>query len=340
MGAILGMAMSYSIEVENFSSLEKPWQELLPACATKNIFLTPQWQKAWWQEFGGGKELLLLSLRRDGELVAIAPLMRQGEMISFIGDNDVCDYMDFIVCQGRQRASLALILDYLEFINWHSLDLHSLLPSSIAFSYFTPLARERGHLVEITREDVSPQVILPKSWEEYLSHLARKDRHELRRKLRRLSRVKSAHYYTVEDRERLSQDLEDFFRLFKLSDGEKGEFMTSQMRGFFKAMASSLAEKGYLRLSFLELDGVRAASAICFDYENELYLYNSGYDPAYASLAVGLLLKVFCLREGILKGRRRFDFLRGAEGYKYDLGGHDVPIYRCLILRESNDARC
>jgi CelD/BcsL family acetyltransferase involved in cellulose biosynthesis len=98
-------------------------------------------------------------------------------------------------------------------------------------------------------------------------------------------------------------------------------------------MAYYLAEEGNIRLSFLDVGGVRVASTICFDYEHEFYLYNSGYNPEYASFSVGLILKVFCLRDGIFESKKRFDFLRGAEPYKYDLGGHDIPISRCVIRR-------
>ena len=326
-------AMGYSIMVESFASLEKSWQELLAACTTNHIFLTPQWQGAWWQAFGSGSQLLLLSVQRDTELMGIVPLMRQEEKISFIGSSDVCDYMDLIARRGQEVAIFSQLLDYLEPMDWNSIDLQSLLPHSLALSHFAPLAQQRGYLVEITREDVSPQLFLPSSWEKYLSQLKRKDRHELKRKLRRLDQVKSTRFYTIAEKGQLRQELAGFFELFKLSGGEKAGFMTDQRRDFFEAMSHSLAEEGYIRLSFLEVGGILVASALCFDYENELYLYNSGYDPAYASLSVGLLLKVFCLKEGILEGKRRFDFLRGAEPYKYDLGGQDVPIYRCVISR-------
>jgi len=325
--------MEYSIVLESFASLETAWDELLSASTNSHIFLTPQWQTAWWQAFGNGNQLLLLSIRRNAELVGIAPLRRQQERISFIGSSDVCDYMDFVARQGQEVAIFSQLLDYLEPMDWNSIDLESLLPHSLALSHFAPLAQQRGYLVEVTKEDVSPQLVLPSSWEEYLSQLKRKDRHELRRKLRRLDQTKSTRFYTITEKRQLYQDLADFFRLFELSVGEKAGFMTDQMRGFFEAMANSLAEKGYMKLSFLEMGGIRVASVICFDYENDLYLYNSGYDPAYASLSVGLLLKVFCLREGIVEGKRRFDFLRGAEPYKYDLGAQDVPIYRCVISR-------
>jgi CelD/BcsL family acetyltransferase involved in cellulose biosynthesis len=208
-----------------------------------------------------------------------------------------------------------------------------LLPHSLALSHFAPLAQQRGYLVDIAKEDVSPHIVLPSSWENYLSQLKRKDRHELRRKLRRLDGVKCTRFHTVTERGLLHQNLTGFFDLFKLSSTEKAGFMTEQMRGFFEAIVHALAEEGYIRISFLEVDGQPVASSFCFDCWDHFHLYNSGFDPAHASLSVGLLCKAFCIREAILGGKKRFDFLRGAEPYKYHLGGQDVPIYRCVISR-------
>ena len=94
-----------------------------------------------------------------------------------------------------------------------------------------------------------------------------------------------------------------------------------------------MAEIGLLRFGILELNTVPTAIVMCFDYHDCVYLYNSGYDPAYSWLSVGLLLKAFCIKEAIALGKRRFDFLRGAEPYKYDLGGKDLPVYMCLVQR-------
>ncbi|MFQ5826897.1 MAG: GNAT family N-acetyltransferase, partial [Dehalococcoidia bacterium] len=196
-----------------------------------------------------------------------------------------------------------------------------------------PLARERGYRVEVTQMDTCPQLELPPTWEEYLSRLSARHRHEVRRKLRRLDQGGPALYYAVDGQGGLRQDMDDFIRLFKISRSDKEEFMAPEMVGFFQTMAHSMAEGGYLKLFFLEMEGVRVATALCFDYGDARYLYNSGFDPQYAFFSVGLLLKVLCLKEGIEGKKKRFDFLRGAEAYKYDLGGQDVPIYRCLIQR-------
>jgi CelD/BcsL family acetyltransferase involved in cellulose biosynthesis len=331
--------MDYTISEESFTSLEQSWWQILPYCTSNHVFFTPQWQRAWWQVFGSESQLRLLSVRQGTETVAVIPLRQDEGRITFIGGSDVCDYMDFIVRRGQEAAVFSRLVDYLENVRWDSIELESLLPDSLALGQLALFFRQMGYPVEVTSEDVSPELILPSSWEDYLSLLKRKDRQELGRKQRRLDRANSVRFYTVTEREQLLRELPHFFELFSFSRGEKANFMTGQRKEFFATVTYSLAEGEQVQLSFLEVDGVRAASVLCFDYNNEIYLYNSGYDPAYASLSVSLLLKVFCIRQGILKGRRRFDFLRGSESYKYHLGGREVPVYRCRISRSGHDAR-
>jgi hypothetical protein len=62
-----------------------------------------------------------------------------------------------------------------------------------------------------------------------------------------------------------------------------------------------------------------------------MYLYNNGYDGRFSSLSVGLLSKVISIKESIQIGKKKYDFLKGAEEYKHRLGGKPVPLYRCQI---------
>jgi CelD/BcsL family acetyltransferase involved in cellulose biosynthesis len=325
--------MNESITLDSFSNLEAPWRQLLTNCANNDIFITPQWQSAWWRVFGNDYELQLLSVYDQQELVGIAPLKSSEGVLSFIGSPDVCDYMDFIAGQGKEDYVFSKLLEYLEKTAWRRLELDSLLPGSLALRHFMPLAKQKGYRVEIKQTNVSPHLLLPQSWEDYLALLKTKDRHELRRKLRRLEQTQSVNYSTIVEKDLLPLAMDTFFKLFQLSNTEKANFMTDKKIAFFTTMVSSLAEQGNIRLSFLEISGVRTGTTLCFDYNNDIYLYNSAYDPAYSSLSVSLLLKVFNIRDAVEHGKKRFDFLSGDEPYKYDLGGHDVPLYQCLITR-------
>jgi CelD/BcsL family acetyltransferase involved in cellulose biosynthesis len=81
----------------------------------------------------------------------------------------------------------------------------------------------------------------------------------------------------------------------------------------------------------LELGDKPVAATMCFDYKDTVYLYNSGYDPDYGWLSVGVISKALCIKDSIEKNKKRFDFLKGAEGYKYHLGGHELPLYKCSV---------
>jgi CelD/BcsL family acetyltransferase involved in cellulose biosynthesis len=325
--------MDEFVKSVSFVSLDTVWPELLAASRVNHIFFTAQWQKSWWHVFGGGYDLVLLAVGDGADLAGIAPFKRKEGKLSFIGSSDVCDYMDFIVRNGREEFVFSQLLDYLEKQEWNSIELENVLPNSTTLQFFIPLAQQRGYQIELKQTNVSPQLILPASWEDYLALLTTKDRHEIRRKLRRLEQNQSINYSAVTAKELFPQAAESFFTLFRLSNAEKANFMTGKKKEFFTTMISLLAEHGNIRLSFMEMDGKRVSATLCFDYNDDIYLYNSAYDKEYSALSVSLLLEVYNIREAINGGKKRFDFLSGNEPYKYDLGGRDVPLNRCVISR-------
>ena len=44
-----------------------------------------------------------------------------------------------------------------------------------------------------------------------------------------------------------------------------------------------------------------------------------------------MISKVLCIKDSIEQKKDRFDFLRGAEVYKYRLGGTEIPLHECRI---------
>ena len=171
------------------------------------------------------------------------------------------------------------------------------------------------------------------SWDEYVSGLRKKDRHELRRKLRRLTNGNQAEQYAFDDPDEIADAMPEFFRLMRASKPDKDDFLTPDREQFFRDLAQELAPRGQYKLFFLELNDVRVASCICFDYNGSYMLYNSGYDPEYSALSVGLLNKALCIQDAIEAGKKSFDFLRGSERYKYNLGGTNQTIHELVIKR-------
>lgn len=321
------------IEQETFSGLESRWEGLLERAAANNVFLSPKWQKLWWDSLSDGEELLLSGCMDGDDLIGVLPLKSKESQLSFIGSANVCDYMDFVVEEGREREVYEAIGKHILEMEWKDMDLNGVDGKSPTMTHLVEFLRGREVKVTIRPEEVCPTVQLPATWDEYLSGLSKKDRHELRRKLRRLYSAGDVRYYVAAECEEFPNDLEAFLGLLENSRADKAAFMTRRMRRFFEHSLTGLAKAGVVRLSFLEIDGERVSSTVCFDYDNRYYLYNSGFNTEYSHLSVGLLLKALCLKTAIETGKLEFNFLRGSEPYKYHLGAVDEVVYTISASR-------
>jgi CelD/BcsL family acetyltransferase involved in cellulose biosynthesis len=230
-----------------------------------------------------------------------------------------------------EREFFTVLLDDLGQKGINRLDLGPLRPDSTVLTHLVAIAHNRGYEVLCREEGGSVELDLPSTWDEYLATLDKKQRHEVRRKLRRLWEAGKVDYRCLEVSQEVGDFTDTFLKLFSLSREEKANFMTTQMESFFRSLTESMAEIGLLRFGILELDALPAAMIMGFDYNDAMYLYNSTYEPNYGYLSVGLLSKVLCIKESIQRGRRRFDFLRGSEPYKYHLGGREIRLYSCQI---------
>jgi len=322
---------------EAFLPLREEWNRLLAGSPSDTIFLTWEWQSLWWEFFGRGHQLLLLTARHEEELVGMAPLFYadQGVTIHLVGGTEISDYLDIIALSGHEREVWSTFLAYLlEECSWDTLDLHNLPAASPTREVLFSLKENYGLKVEASLEDVCPLISLPETWEEYLQMLDKKQRHELRRKLRKAQREAQVDWYLVREDADLASEMEEFLDLHQRSSPHKGQFMDQTMQRFFKAMAKSTFEAGWLRLGFILINGLKMATLLCFDYGDSILLYNSGYDPErYRALSPGVLATAYCIEEAIQQKKKVFDFLRGSEEYKYRFGAQDTEVYRLVVTR-------
>jgi CelD/BcsL family acetyltransferase involved in cellulose biosynthesis len=323
--------MSYILTVESLDGITSSWDRLRHYLRWSSIFVLPAWLKAWWEVFGGEGELYLRTLWDGQKVIGFAPLLVNNKTASFIGSVDVCDYLDFVVIPGRESDFFEVLLDDLRDKGVRKLDLRPLHSDSTVVRYLLSIAGRRGYDVNCCPEDVSLELDLPPTWNEYLAILNSKQRHEVRRKLRRLWEAGNVEYRCIEVGREVEDYLDVFLKLFALSKDEKAGFMDPKMECFFRSLAKAMAGVGLLRIGILRVNKVPAAITMGFDYDDSHYLYNSAYDPQFSYLSVGLLCKVLCLKESIEKGKKKWNFLKGGEPYKYRLGGQEVPLYNCLI---------
>lgn len=332
----MGLTVSVDCDERCFDLPE--WQELLRRDPNRHVFTTPEWHRAWWDEFGDGKDLYLLTMRRDEEVFAIVPLYRKLEgdrrVLRFIGGIDLTDYLGPICSVDDRDDVAATLTKWLREtdVEWDELDAHN-MPVPFGFAEFlVDHADRQGFPFALDQEDTSAVLLLAGSWDSYLEALDSKERHELRRKRRRLGRQHPDATFRTSNEETLKRDLQVFYDMHRGAEGHKGHFMRPEIATFFTRVAEAFMPLGWLRLDLLEVGGRAVAATFGFEHGHTFYLYNSAYDPDAARLSPGLVLVSELVKSSIEKGLKTFDFLRGPERYKYQLGAKSVPLHNVRVL--------
>ena len=328
--------MAVELKKETIETLYRYYAEPGPSLNWPHIFALPAWLQSWWEAFGKGYTLCLRSIWQERELIGIAPMMARGGNAYLIGSSDVCDYLDFVTRPGREKAFFNALLPALRSEGFSKLVMEAQRPDSVFFCALADFNESPGFpaAVEFAREDETFTLNLPGSWEDYLALLSKKQRHEVRRKLRRLDRdTQDYRYHVIKENGAMQDFIPSFFKLLQ-DHPDKANFLTPQMEHYFRILIDNMARESLARIGLLEINGSNAAAVLYFNYSGCIYLYNSGFNSKYRPLSAGLLSKVFLINESIEQGSRVYDFLKGREIYKSRLGGTAVPVYRAEVTLE------
>jgi len=347
----------------DFSELDPTeWNNLLSESISDVPFLRYEYLNAWWATKGGGEwpesELTFFSARENDRLIGIAPLFQTKhdgqQTLMLLGSIEISDYLDLIVRADDLPRFLSGLLDFLvsparggppalvpqaqagqahSAPAWSALDWYNLPDDSPTLAALADESAKRGWT--FTSEPFRPSlhVPLPGDFDEYLMSIDKKQRHEIRRKIRRAeSDERDVRWYIVEDESRLDAEIDAFLSLMA-NDHHKEEFLTEVMRTQMRASVHAAFKAGWLQLAFLEVDGQKAAGYLNFDYGNRIWVYNSGLDFDFRDLSPGWVLLGYLLKWANENGREEFDFMRGDEDYKYKFGGIKRDVMRVRIER-------
>jgi CelD/BcsL family acetyltransferase involved in cellulose biosynthesis len=284
--------------------------DLEPVADRTGPFVHRDVLKVWWNHFGG--DGVLQFVESD---TGFLPLCTWGGAVRFVGEGDLTDYHSPL---GSDTADL--VAAYVAGLEKGTILHLDSLPREAAEAVGKGLTAAGLEVVPIEHE-VAAVLDLPASFDGWLASLSRKQRHEVRRKLRRFEEaggVARLEHHSGPDA------IATFSRLHRKADGDKAEFMTEAMESFF----TSLHDEAGGRIDVLEgPDGSPVAAAFGFEDDDTYYLYNSGYDPEARDLSPGIVMLAALIRRAVSSGKQVFDFLKGDEAYKARHGAHARPLY-------------
>ena len=195
------------------------------------------------------------------------------------------------------------------------------------------LAAAGYHLYPRTRLE-SPFVTRRGPWEDYLASLSTHRRAELRRRTRRLEAAGEVTREVHLGGDRLPALLAEAFAVEAAGwKGTGGTAMLSdpQIATFYRRVAAWAADRGWLRLAFLRLDGRPLAFDLALEAAGRHYLLKTGYDPAFTALSPGLLLRLHMLERAFRNGIGTYEFCGAAEPWKLEW----APATRRVLVIEA-----
>lgn len=334
--------------VRALESLRREWTLLVAASGAGLPFVTWEWHVAWWKHLRARRtfvndSLFVHAVRRGSRLVGVAPFMltrrpdhRLGlRTIEFMGADPHITELRRVICGPGDEATVYRALtthlrgrgnDW-DRIHWRGI--------------------ERGSDAEAVLADQAslqftadvPTFVLPLTgdWDQFRASRPRNLRESLRKCYNSLKR--DGHRFdfeVVSTPSGTTGALDDFFHLHRARAGEQGTvahrdvFDTAEARQFLVDVCSRLAAAGKLRIFRLRIKGTVVATRIGFVEGSSLYLYYSGYDPAWGKYSVMTTTLAEALRHAIGEGTTSVNLSTGCDVSKTRWRPDEV-VYRSAV---------
>ncbi len=323
------------IGTDAFEQLSAEWDTLAGNGITDTPFQTVAYQKGWFDHLGEG-ELHTVAVYDDTALIGIGCFNLRGDTLVFNASKEETDYLDIIASAEHASVVWDAIFDCLcssQAMSWNSIDLYNIPAESPSRELVANIADSRGFSFAEEVAEVCPIIPLPETFDDYLAGIDKKQRHEIRRKMRRATGAE-AEVRIVNQDDDLEVEVNAFLELLQKSTPDKRAWLNQPRTDAFQAIARAALDAGTLQLMFIEVGEQRAAGLFNFDYKGRTWVYNSGLDPdVFGRLSLGVTLSSKAIEKAIELGNSSFDFLRGDEQYKYRFGAKDTEIFRLTVTR-------
>jgi len=311
-----------------FGRLCTEWGELFRRVNPENIFLSFGWISTWWKHLGKGQLAVIAVRDSTGRLVAVAPfyiarsLAGLGALrLGFLADEQVgSDYLN-VLADASFEAQAVEEIARIVFANrrlWDYIELRDTADSPL-ITALSAAMRSRGMRVFETARRVCRYILLPDTFEKYLTGVSTGLRANYRRRWRALQREHQAECLAVSDPDELERRFPDLIALHRLRFEQRhaeSAFLAEGVQEFQTEAMRVLAADGFARLFLLQAGGEAVAALYGFSVGRSFQFYQCGMHPGWVRYGLGQVLIGSAIERNIASGHATFDFLRGDESYK------------------------
>jgi CelD/BcsL family acetyltransferase involved in cellulose biosynthesis len=338
-------------------SIAPEWEMLDAQLSPRSPFTSPMWAKLWWRHLRQRRLTLwhefFAHVVRDqsGRLLAVVPLVLAHRparglrlrLLQFFGasDGNITEYR-CVIC--RQSDELQVIQALTDYLSERKSEWDLFVWTGIRSD---EIARNRpGNSLKIYKQTPEYVVSLPESWDKFRSGLSSNMKEKVRKCYRVLERDGYAFTFrAVSRREDIAASLDRFLDLHatraRLDDStlHRDYFADACHREFIVDAANLLAERDQLRIFELEIGGRVVASRIAFLLGDELYLYYSGYDPAWRKHSIMTTHTCECFKWAIDQGVKAVNLSKGKDLSKTRWKGAEIIHYDGILFSPTSRGR-
>lgn len=307
--------LEVSHDLSRLEEVRGELSDLCDRCPWTTPFQRPEWLIPWGRSFQP-RDPWILEVREQARLIGFLPLFLRnldGARTLSIMAVGVSDRLDLIAEPGRGEEAAGAVLAWLaeRREHWDVCDLDSLSAESPLLSCPVP----PGCSEEVEPRVPCPVLPLPGTVEGLEEVIPSRQRYNLRQFRRRALRAGSMEFEEAGDWEEM---------LVVLARMHRARWGGGSVRWLFhRQLIPAFLARGALAMYGLRLDGRLAAVHYGFYEQGTAYCYLHAFDAVWEKLSPGVLLIGGVIEAAVERGARTFDFLRGAEPYKYQWGARD-----------------
>ncbi len=297
-------------DIHGLRELGSDWNEAAP------IQDVEPWQSFSWMEaaassYGDSHSLRVLTIRKDGLLTAIAPMVLKPSdqplrplRLDILGGEELKEPNRLV---SLEQTSLGLLIDNLASEPVYPIRLSRIPGDEECLGVIMTKFRNAGWITRTLRMPYPYLELGPNPIKKSL----REDLRRAKRKAEALGEVKSAVVSASTEKELLEQ-LEMGLRIE--ASGWKGRNGTAIIsngfrKKFFERYACSAWREGSLRLRFLYVNKAAVAVQFAVESAKASWLLNIGYDEQYQQCSPGNLLLGFSIEDSARCGLARYNLL-------------------------------
>ncbi len=320
------MAADVLTEPSQLAAAEAEWRALWAATPDATPFQSPMWLLPWWRAFGSG-ELHTVAVREGDRLASFAPLLivrEDGESLGMILGSGNSDYVDVL-------GPVEPVFDSIAKADCQMWDFQQLRPESAVLTTPPP----EGWNDSVSEHDVCPRLAITDAGDELQNLISTHFRKKLRYYRRSLEKLGELSIETA-DESNFEEMMNALFELHAArwqKRGLPGMLAADVDQTFHREAARALMDAGALRMYATRVNGRIVAMFYGFASHGTVFYYLSGYDPELEKMSIGTVIVAHAIEQAVRDGAQVFDFLRGAEQYKYTWGAKDRVNQRRQLFR-------